>query len=191
MKYRPFGHTGLDVSLIGLGTITFGQQHTETNASAQFDFALAHGVNLLDAAEMYPVPPKPQTQGLTEAYIGTWLTKTGRRQDVVLASKAAGPVRDPKRPGHIRGGTTSLDKRNLTQPLEDSLKRLQTDYLDLYQLHWPDRTTATFGKLAYPWIADDARSPSRKRWRCCNRSWGPQNPPYRRVQRLPEAWRSF
>ena len=159
MKYRKLGRTDLEVSLIGLGTMTWGEQNTEAEAHAQLDYALSRGINLVDAAEMYPVPPKPETQGLTETYIGTWLAKTGRRKDIVLASKVAGPVRDPKRPGHIRDGKTFLDRKNLTAALDASLKRLQTDYLDLYQLHWPDRTTNTFGQLAYPWVDDEHTVP--------------------------------
>ncbi|WPL82040.1 NADP(H)-dependent aldo-keto reductase [Bordetella hinzii] len=154
MKYRKLGRTDLSVSLIGLGTMTWGQQNTEAEAHQQLDYALERGVNLVDTAEMYPVPPKAETQGRTESYIGTWLAKTGRRQDIVLASKAAGPVRDAKRPGHIRDGKTFLDRKNLTEALDASLKRLQTDYLDLYQLHWPDRTTMTFGRPNYPWVED-------------------------------------
>ena len=159
MKYRKLGRTGIDVSLIGLGTMTWGEQNTEAEAHEQLDYALSRGINLVDVAEMYPVPPRPETQGLTEQYIGTWLGRTGRRSEIVLASKVAGPVRDPKRPGHIRGGTTSLDRKNLTEALDASLARLQTDYLDLYQLHWPDRTTNTFGKLAYPWVEDESTVP--------------------------------
>lgn len=159
MKYRKLGHTDIEVSVIGLGTMTWGEQNSEADAHAQLDFALAHGVNLVDTAEMYPVPPKAETQGRTETYIGTWLAKTKRRQDIVLASKVAGPVRDPKRPGHIRDGKTFLDRKNLTAALDASLKRLQTDYLDLYQLHWPDRTTNYFGRLGYPWREDDYTVP--------------------------------
>jgi aryl-alcohol dehydrogenase-like predicted oxidoreductase len=155
LKYRKLGHTDIDVSLIGLGTMTWGEQNTESDAHEQIDYALAHGVNLMDAAEMYPVPPKPETQGRTETYIGTWLAKTGRRKDIVLTSKVSGPATDPKRPGHIRNGQTHLDRKNMTEALDASLKRLQTDYLDLYQLHWPDRTTTTFGRPHYPW-KDDA-----------------------------------
>lgn len=151
MKYRKLGHTDLEVSLIGLGTMTWGEQNTEAEAHEQLDYALSRGVNLVDAAEMYPVPPKPETQGRTETYIGTWLAKTGRRQDIVLASKVAGPVSDPKRPNHIRGGRTRLTRQNMTEALDGSLKRLQTDYLDLYQLHWPDRSTTFFGRTSYPW----------------------------------------
>ncbi|WP_394065552.1 NADP(H)-dependent aldo-keto reductase [Alcaligenes sp. WGS1538] len=155
MKYRKLGNTDLDVSLIGLGTMTYGEQNSEADAHAQLDLALELGVNLVDTAEMYPVPPSAATQGLTEQYIGTWLARSGRRQDIVLASKVAGPQRDPKRPGHIRDGATSLDRKNLEQALHDSLRRLQTDYLDLYQLHWPDRSTVTFGQRSYPWKEED------------------------------------
>lgn len=159
MKYRKLGRTDLDVSLIGLGTMTLGEQNTEAEAHQQLDYALERGVNLVDVAEMYPVPPKAETQGLTETYIGTWLARSKRRQDIVLASKVAGPARDPKRPGHIRDGKTFLDRKNLTEALDASLRRLQTDYLDLYQLHWPDRTTATFGQLSYPWVKDEHTVP--------------------------------
>ena len=159
MRYRKLGHTDIEVSLIGLGTMTWGEQNTEAQAHEQLDFALERGVTLVDTAEMYPVPPKPETQGRTEQYIGSWLARTKRRQDIVLTSKAAGPVRDAKRPGYIRDGKTHLDRANLTQAIDDSLRRLQTDYVDLYQLHWPDRTTATFGRQSYPWIEDEHTTP--------------------------------
>jgi len=155
LEYRKLGHTDIEVSLIGLGTMTWGEQNTEAQAHEQLDYALSRGVNLVDTAEMYPVPPQAETQGRTESYIGSWLARTGRRQDIVLASKVAGPVTDPARPGHIRGGNNRLDRANLTAALDASLKRLQTDYLDLYQLHWPDRTTTIFGRHEYPWRDDD------------------------------------
>ena len=154
MKYRKLGHTDIEVSLIGLGTMTWGEQNTEAEAHEQIDYALSRGVNLLDTAEMYPVPPKAETQGRTETYIGNWLTKTGRRKDIILASKVAGAATDPKRPSHLRSGKIHLDRQNMTEALDASLKRLQTDYLDLYQLHWPDRTTTTFGRTQYPWKED-------------------------------------
>ncbi|VCU68308.1 General stress protein 69 [Pigmentiphaga humi] len=159
MEYRKLGRTDLKVSVIGLGTMTWGEQNSEAEAHEQIDYALSRGVNLVDTAEMYPVPPKAETQGLTETYIGTWLARTKRRNDIVLTSKIIGPVRDPKRPSHFRDGKPFLDRKNLTQALDDSLKRLQTDHVDLYQLHWPDRTTTTFGRLAYPWPDDEYTVP--------------------------------
>ncbi|WP_028534133.1 NADP(H)-dependent aldo-keto reductase [Paludibacterium yongneupense] len=155
MEYRKLGHSDLNVSLIALGTMTWGEQNTEAEAHSQLDLALEHGINLVDAAEMYPVPPRPETQGLTEAYIGNWLARSGQRDRIVLATKAAGPASDPKRPGHIRDGQPHFDRKNLTSALDDSLRRLRTDYVDLYQLHWPDRNANYFGQLGYAW-SDDA-----------------------------------
>jgi aryl-alcohol dehydrogenase-like predicted oxidoreductase len=159
MQYRQLGRTGLKVSLIGLGTMTWGEQNSEADAHAQLDAALDAGINLVDAAEMYPVPPRPETQGRTERYIGTWLRKTGRRQDIVLATKAAGPARTAQRPQHVRGGRTSFTQANLNEAVEASLDRLQTDYIDLYQLHWPDRSTNTFGQLGYTHVPDEDTVP--------------------------------
>src|SRR5690606_6606706 len=113
MQHRELGRTGLKVSLIALGTMTWGEQNTEAPAHEQLDLELDAGVNLIDTAEMYPVPPKPQTQGLTEQYIGTWLKKSGRRQDIVLATKAAGPSHQAARPSHIRGGRLNFTRENL------------------------------------------------------------------------------
>ncbi|MBI3144225.1 MAG: NADP(H)-dependent aldo-keto reductase [Pseudogulbenkiania sp.] len=152
MEYRQLGHDGLKVSLIGLGTMTWGEQNNEAEAHAQLDLALERGINLIDTAEMYPVPPKPETQGLTEAYIGSWLAKGGRRDQVVLATKIAGPALQLHNPRHLRGAANRFDRANLTAALDDSLKRLNTDYVDLYQLHWPGRHTNTFGRLGYPWL---------------------------------------
>src|SRR5690606_12218512 len=103
MKYRTLGRTDLSVSLIGLGTMTWGEQNTEAEAHAQLDYALGRGINLIDTAEMYPVPPRAETQGRTESYIGSWLARTGKRQDIVLATKAAGPA-SGNRPKHLRNG---------------------------------------------------------------------------------------
>ncbi|MEL7292847.1 MAG: NADP(H)-dependent aldo-keto reductase, partial [Pseudomonadota bacterium] len=139
-------HSTLEVSKICLGTMTFGEQNTEQQAFSQLDYALERGVNFIDTAEMYPVPPKAQTQGLTEQYIGNWLTKSGKREKVVLATKVAGPRNVP----YIRDNM-SLDRRNIHLAIDDSLKRLQTDYVDLYQLHWPQRQTNCFGQLNYPY----------------------------------------
>ncbi|MGF6737695.1 NADP(H)-dependent aldo-keto reductase [Paraburkholderia atlantica] len=155
MEYRRLGDSDVQVSLIGLGTMTWGEQNTEQEAHAQIDYALDHGVNLIDTAEMYPVPPRAETQGSTERYIGTWLAQhKSAREKIVLATKIAGPARQPHNPRHIRGEGNQFDRKNLTEALNDSLKRLQTDYIDLYQLHWPDRSTMTFGRASYPWVDD-------------------------------------
>jgi aryl-alcohol dehydrogenase-like predicted oxidoreductase len=154
MKYRKLGHSDIDVSLIGLGTMTWGHQNTEADAHQQLDYALSQGVNLVDAAEMYPTPTRAETWGTTERFIGTWLKKSGRRGDIVLTSKAVGPARTPQQ-NHIRDGKSRHDLKNLTKALDGSLARLQTDYLDLYQLHWPDRSTNFFGKREYPWVEND------------------------------------
>jgi len=147
MEYRPLGQTGLKVSALCLGTMTFGDQNSEAQAHEQIDRALAAGINFLDAAEMYPVPPKADTQGRTEQYIGSWLARSGRRDDIILASKVTGRsqmewTRDPAEP-------TRLSRAQIHQAVDASLRRLQTDYLDLYQVHWPDRKTNTFGALGY------------------------------------------
>lgn len=144
MEYRALGRTELKVSRICLGTMTWGEQNGEADAHAQMNMALAAGVNFFDTAEMYPVPPKAETQGLTESYIGTWFKKTGRRQDIVLASKVIGPGMFP----YLRGGPR-LDRAQVLAACEASLRRLQTDRIDLYQVHWPQRPTNYFGQLGY------------------------------------------
>jgi aryl-alcohol dehydrogenase-like predicted oxidoreductase len=159
MLYRPLGRTGLQVSAIALGTMTWGEQNTEQEAHAQLDLALDLGINFIDTAEMYPVPPRPETQGLTERYIGTWLKKSGRRQDIVLATKATGPSRQAARPGHVRGGRLLFTRENLFEAVDQSLQRLQTDHIDLYQLHWPDRSVAIFGQRDYRHVADEVTTP--------------------------------
>lgn len=146
MQYCHIAHTDLDVSRICLGTMTWGEQNSEAEAHAQLDYALEQGINFIDAAEMYPVPPRPETQGLTEQYIGSWLKQRGNRKKVVLASKVTGRSQNLS---YLREGTVCLDRRNIVQALDASLKRLQTDYIDLYQVHWPDRETNFFGSLSY------------------------------------------
>lgn len=146
MQYNKLPHSTLEISKICLGTMTFGEQNTEQDAFSQLDYALERGVNFIDTAEMYPVPPKADTQGSTEQYIGNWLKKSGKREKVVLATKIAGPRNVP----YIRDNM-SLDRRNVHQAIDDSLQRLQTDYVDLYQLHWPQRRTNCFGQLNYPY----------------------------------------
>lgn len=146
MHYHRIPHSTLEVSQLGLGTMTFGEQNSEADAHEQLDFAIASGINFIDTAEMYPVPPRPETQGLTEQYIGSWLKKRGSRDKVILASKVAGPSRGAD--ASIRPNQ-ALDRKNIRDALDASLKRLNTDYLDLYQLHWPQRQTNYFGKLGY------------------------------------------
>jgi aryl-alcohol dehydrogenase-like predicted oxidoreductase len=152
MKYRTLGRTGLKVSAIGLGTMTWGEQNSEAQAHEQLDYALAQGVNFIDTAEMYPVPPRAETQGRTEAYIGSWLRKRNNRAQVVLATKITGPGDFP----YLRGGAR-LDRKSVLAACETSLARLQTDYVDLYQIHWPERNTNYFGKLNYT-PRDDSRA---------------------------------
>lgn len=147
MKFNQLGHSDLQVSEICLGTMTFGEQNTEAEGFEQLDYALSQGVNFIDTAELYAIPPKAETYGATEAVIGNWLKQRGRRDDVILASKMAGP--GPDWIPHIRGGHSRFDAANIDQALNDSLSRLQTDYLDLYQLHWPERQTNYFGKLGF------------------------------------------
>jgi len=144
LRRRPLGRTGLEVSVIGLGTMTWGEQNTEAQAHEQLDAAVAAGVNFIDAAEMYPVPPKAETQGRTEQYLGSWLKARRSRERVLVATKVTGPSDMP----WLRGGPHP-SRAQLRQALEASLRRLQTDYVDLYQVHWPDRSTNFFGRLGY------------------------------------------
>ena len=146
MKYTTLPNTDIKVSKICLGTMTWGNQNTEAEAFEQMDYALEQGVNFFDTAELYPVPATPQTYADTERIIGDWFKKTGNRQNVVLASKIAGGGDYTK---HIRTG--GFTKKNIIEAIEGSLKRLQTDYLDLYQLHWPSRGVNCFGVRDYPY----------------------------------------
>jgi aryl-alcohol dehydrogenase-like predicted oxidoreductase len=147
MQYRRLGATDLDVSLICLGTMTWGEQNTEAEAHAQLDRAVDLGINFIDAAEVYPVPPKPETFGRTEAIIGTWLKKKPSVRDkVIIATKVTGASNSAP---HVRDGKGSLDGKTMHTALDASLKRLQTDYIDLYQTHSPDRSTNCFGRLGY------------------------------------------
>ncbi|TWC71777.1 NADP(H)-dependent aldo-keto reductase [Herbaspirillum sp. SJZ099] len=159
MQYRQLGRTDAKVSLITLGTMTWGQQNTEAEAHSQLDLAVERGVNLIDVAEMYPVPPKAETQGLSERYLGTWLKKSGLRDKLLIATKCTGPARKPHNPRHIRGGVNDLDRKGLTDALHGSLERLQLDHVDLYQLHWPDRSVNSFGQLDYQHVADEKTVP--------------------------------
>ncbi|MEQ6885833.1 NADP(H)-dependent aldo-keto reductase [Salicola sp. Rm-C-2C1-2] len=154
MEKRHLGRTGIDVSVIGLGTMTWGEQNTEREAFEQLDYAVDQGVNLIDAAEMYPVPPRAETQGLTETYLGNWLKNRGKRDDLVIATKVTG------RSGmdYLRGGPR-LTREQIHQAVNDSLKRLRTDYIDLYQVHWPERKANFFGKLGYNPVDDSDAVP--------------------------------
>lgn len=158
MQKRPLGRTGLSVSAVCLGTMTWGDQNTEAEGFAQMDLAVDRGVSFFDTAELYSIPPKPETFGSTETIIGRWFAKTGKRQDVVLATKIVG--RSPMtwfRDGEagLDGGRTRHTKKQIDAAVAASLKRLQTDYIDLYQLHWPDRGYQGFGFHAYKDYADD------------------------------------
>lgn len=142
MKYTPLPELGDNVSRICLGTMTWGQQNSEADAHQQMDFALSEGVNFWDTAEMYPSPPDQEKQGDTERFIGTWLAKTGKRNDIVLNSKIS-PM------GFLREGNTRFNAKHISSAIDDNLKRLQTDYIDIYQLHWPERQSNYFSKRGY------------------------------------------
>src|SRR5574343_316532 len=145
VSQRPLGNTGFTVSEICLGTMTFGEQTSEADAHAQLDFALAQSVNFIDTAEMYAVPPRAETYGATETIVGNWL-KRQQRDKIILATKVAGPARSLT---WIRNGPPALDRTNIRAAIEGSLRRLQTDYVDLYQLHWPERNQPMFGQWQY------------------------------------------
>ncbi len=147
MQYRPLGRTGLSVSAIGLGTMTWGRQNTEAEGHEQMDYALDQGVTFWDTAEMYAIPPTAETYGRTEAVIGNWFQARGKRDKVILASKIIGAADGGF--AWIRGGQSKLDRANIFAAAEASLRRLKTDYIDLYQLHWPDRATNRFGTRNY------------------------------------------
>lgn len=156
MQYRRLGQTDIEVSALCLGTMTFGEQNTEQDAHGQLDRAREAGINFIDTAEIYPVPPRAETQGLTERYIGSWLESRRCRDRVILATKVAGPAEWLP---YLRDGQARLDRRNIEAALDASLERLRTDYVDLYQLHWPDRETNYFGKLGYAHPPQDLSVP--------------------------------
>lgn len=147
MIYKTLGTTDIEVSLVGLGTMTYGEQNSSEEACEQMDYAVSKGINLLDVAEMYPVPAREETAGLTETYVGEWLRQTGKRKEIVLATKVAGPS-SVLGVNHIRGGSR-LSADHIRRAIEGSLERLQTDYVDLYQVHWPERMTNYFGQRGY------------------------------------------
>lgn len=145
MRYNPIGASDLRVSELCLGTMTFGRQNTIAEAHEQLDYAIAQGVNFIDAAEMYPVPAQAETYGRTESYIGEWL-KHQQRESLIVATKMAGPGRGMK---WIRQGDRAVNRATIRQAIEASLTRLQTDYIDLYQIHWPDRYVPLFGQTEF------------------------------------------
>tara|TARA_B100001123_G_scaffold14108_1_gene16062 strand:- start:737 stop:1774 length:1038 start_codon:yes stop_codon:yes gene_type:complete len=144
MNYRKLGNTDLKVSTICLGTMTWGEQNSQEEGFEQMNYAVDQGINFFDTAELYAIPPKKETFGKTEEIIGNWLQLKKNREKVILATKISGPGLS-----WIRGGKNQFDKKNINLALEESLRRLQTDYIDLYQLHWPERETNYFGKLGY------------------------------------------
>ena len=144
MNYKKLGNTDINVSTICLGTMTWGEQNTQSEAFEQMNYSLENGVNFWDTAELYAVPPKAETYGHTETIIGNWFEETKKRKDIILASKVGGPSRK-----YMRNGENSFTGKNLEDALHGSLKRLKTDYIDLYQLHWPERNVNNFGRLGY------------------------------------------
>ena len=144
MKFRKLGTTNVDVSVICLGTMTWGEQNTQKEAFEQMDYASEMGVNFFDTAELYPVPPGAKTYGRTEQMIGNWFKEKKNREKIVLATKVAGP-----RCNWIRGGENNFNEKNISAAIEGSLKRRKTDYIDLYQLHWPERAANNFGQIGY------------------------------------------
>ena len=145
MNYKKLGSTDIDVSTICLGTMTWGEQNSKADGFEQMDYAIDNGVNFWDTAEIYAIPMREETYGETENIIGEWFKKTKKRDKVILATKVSGPTSKE----YIRGGGCSYDKKSMSEALEKSLKRMQTDYIDLYQLHWPERNTNFFGKQGY------------------------------------------
>lgn len=150
MKYTTLPSTDIKISKICLGTMTFGQQNTAAEGHSQIDFAVSQGINFIDTAEMYSVPARKETYGSTEKIIGSWFKKSGKREEIILATKIAGP--NPSLT-HIRGNN-DFSPNSILDALNKSLHRLQTDYIDLYQLHWPERKTNTFGQRGFKVIND-------------------------------------
>ncbi len=156
MKYTNLSNTDLKVSKICLGTMTWGEQNTPDQAFEQLDYATEAGVNFIDTAELYPIPPKPATQGATESILGDWMQQRKNRDQLVIATKVCGPGKWVK---YFRNGKNRLDRENIEAAVDASLKRLRTDYIDLYQLHWPDRSTNFFGELGFVPKPDDRAIP--------------------------------
>ncbi len=156
MKFNSLGRTAIAVSRVCMGTMTFGRQVAETEARRIMDLGLDHGVNFIDTAEMSPSPAEPETFNRTEEIIGSWMKARGNRDKIVLATKIVGPG---ERFNSIRGGSLKNDRRHIARAVDQSLKSLGTDYIDLYQIHWPDRATNFFGRLGYEHVEDDDFTP--------------------------------
>ena len=156
MKFNPLGRTGIDASRICMGTMTFGRQVAEADAYRIMDMAVDHGVNFIDTAEMYPFPAEPGDFNMTEKIVGAWMKARGNRDKLVLATKIVGPG---GRFGSIRGGNLKNNRRHIMRAVDQSLKSLGTDRIDLYQIHWPDRATNFFGRLGYEHVDDDDFTP--------------------------------
>ena len=151
MNFKKLGNTDIKVSTICLGTMTWGEQNTQKEAFEQMDYSLDCGINFFDAAEIYPSPCIEKTYGETERIIGKWFKEKKKRDKIILASKVAGPGLS-----WIRNGGNNFNEKKINEALENSLKRLQTDYIDLYQLHWPERKTNFFGRLNYKHKEEDS-----------------------------------
>ena len=161
MLYKKLGTTNIDVSVVCLGTMTFGEQTNAQESFAELDYAFDNGVNFIDAAEMYPVPPRAETYGGTEEIVGDWIAANPDKRDkVIVATKVVGPATRFRymRP-QINDGVTKLDRASIELAIEGSLKRLKTDYIDLYQLHWPDRNTNIFDRLGYTHSENEVATP--------------------------------
>jgi len=152
MKFKKLGHTNIDVSLICLGTMNMGEQNTQDEGFEQMNYSFDQGINFFDTAEVYAVPPRQETQGKTEEIIGNWFIKSKKREQIILATKMVGPGVE-----WIRNGGGNYTEKNIAIAIEGSLKRLQTDYIDLYQLHWPERNTNYFGKRNYEHDSDEGK----------------------------------
>ena len=153
MEYRKLGTTDLEVSVICLGTMNWGEQNTEEDAHQQLDYAIEQNINFIDTAELYPIPPNPESQGRTETYIGNWLKNKKNRNELIIASKVVG--RSDFDYLRSNGETPRLDEKNIMEAIDGSLKRLQTDYIDLYQIHWPERKTNFFGSRGFTHDPED------------------------------------
>ncbi len=161
MQFKKLGTTGIDVSVVCLGTMTFGEQTSQAESIAEMDYAYDHGVNIIDAAEMYPVPPRAETYGRTEEIVGEWIAANpAKRAKTIIATKVVGPSSGFRymRP-EINGGATRLDRQSIMIAVDNSLRRLKTEQIDLYQLHWPNRNTNMFDRLSYEHMEKEAMIP--------------------------------